>query len=93
VCTAIAQRRLLLFSYSGRARLAYPCAHGFLSTGNEALRAHEVTVAGGVRRVGMGKLFRLDTMRDVRISDEPFTTPPRGYRRDDRGMAGIHCQL
>jgi hypothetical protein len=93
ICTAIAERLLLLFDYNDRRRLAYPCAHGHLSTGNEALRAHEVTVVDGRRRVGAGKLFLLESMSDVALSDEHFDHPPPGYHRDDRGMVDIHCQL
>jgi hypothetical protein len=93
ICLAIAERRLLLFDYNDRQRLAYPCAHGHLSTGNEALRAHEVTMVAGHRRVGAGKLFLLGSMSNVALSDEHFDRPPHGYHRDDRGMADIHCQL
>lgn len=93
VCRAIEERRLLLFNYNGRSRLAYPCAHGWLSTGNEALRAHEVAFVGSQRRVGSGKLFLLASMHLVELADETFDRPPRGYQADDRGMASIHCQL
>jgi hypothetical protein len=93
ICAAIAQRRLLLFAYNDRQRLAYPCAHGHLSTGNEALRAHEVTAVDGHRRVSAGKLFLVVLMFDIALSDEPFEHPPHGYHRDDRGMVAIHCQL
>jgi hypothetical protein len=87
VCNAIEKRRLLRFHYHGSARLVVPCAHGLLSTGNEALRAHEVSA------MTLGKLFRVDAMESVEVCPDGFTTPPPGYRRDDRGMARIHCQL
>jgi hypothetical protein len=93
VCTAIAERRFLLFTYYDRERVAYPCAHGFLSTGNEALRAHEATLRDGRLRVGAGKLFLLASMSNVRVAEQNFDDPPHGYRRDDRGMASVHCQL
>jgi hypothetical protein len=93
ICTAIAQRRLIQFDYNGTRRLAYPCAHGILSTGNEALRAHEVIFVNGRRRTAMGRLYLLRSMSDVAVDDESFERPPHGYRRDDRGMASIHCQL
>jgi hypothetical protein len=64
-----------------------PCAHGVLGTGNEALRAHELSA------LRLGKLWRLDTMRDVELLAEGFAKPPPGYRRGDRGMSRIHCQL
>ncbi|HEV7678299.1 MAG TPA: hypothetical protein VGQ42_06995 [Candidatus Dormibacteraeota bacterium] len=73
--------------------MVYPCAHGVLSTGNEALRAHEATLRDGTLLVGAGKLFLLIDMRDAHLTDDGFEQAPRGYRRDDRGMARIHCQL
>jgi hypothetical protein len=93
ICSAIAARRFLRFTYSGRPRVVYPCAHGWLDTGNEALRAHEVRLTDEGIRVGMGKLFLLASMSDVQPTDLEFDAPPHGYRRGDRGMSRIHCQL
>jgi hypothetical protein len=93
ICAAIAEHRLLQFDYNGTRRLAYPCAHGILSTGNEALRAHEVIFVNGKRRTAMGRLYLLRSMSNVEVDEERFERPPHGYRRGDRGMASIHCQL
>ena len=87
ICEAIAGRRLLQFHYNGATRIVIPCAHGFLSTGNEALRAHEVSA------LRLGKLWRLDAMDGVALLAEGFASPPPGYRRGDRAMSRIHCQL
>ena len=87
ICQAIADRRLLRFDYNGATRIVIPCAHGALRTGNEALRAHEISA------LRLGKLWRVDAMLDVALLPESFTSPPPGYRRDDRGMSRIHCQL
>ena len=93
VCTAIAEGRFLQFRYNGMWRMVYPCAHGWLPTDNEALRAHEVSLSCGQLRVAPGKLFRLDQMSGVTVTDQRFEDPPPGYRRGDRGMLRIHCQL
>jgi hypothetical protein len=93
VCQAIAQRRLLEFDYNGTPRLAIPCAHGILTSGNQALRAHQVYLRGGSRSVGIGKLYLVEKMGNARVSEESFTDPPHGYQRDDSAMDAIHCQL
>ena len=93
VCDAIREQRFLQFQYNGRWRVVYPCAHGWLPTDNEALRAHEVSLVGGRVRVAPGKLFRIDQMSGVTVTDQQFVEPPPGYRRGDRGMMRIHCQL
>lgn len=89
VCAAIQGRRCIRFSYHGTHRMAIPCAHGTLTTGHEALRAHEV-VGGQVRP---GKLFLLGDLEDVEVCAEGFAKPPPHYHRDDRAMRSIHCQL
>lgn len=93
ICTAIRERRLLAFDYNGSRRLAFPCAHGVLTTGNEALRAHDIVIVNGTQRTSMGKLYLLAAMSDVQPTNDHFERPPYGYRRGDRGMATIHCQL
>ena len=93
VCAAIARRHFLRFVYNGSERVAYPCAHGWLTTGNEALRAHEVRLVLGRLRTLPGRLYLLRSMSEVAVTEQPFDDPPRGYRRGDRGMAEIHCQL
>jgi len=87
VCQAIAGRRLLRFAYNGRSRMVVPCAHGVLDTGNEVLRAHEVSAPR------LGKLFLLRSMVGATVCAEGFDAPPPGYRRGDSAMARIHCQL
>jgi hypothetical protein len=93
VCAAIAGRRFLQFQYKGRWRVVYPCAHGWLDTGNAALRAHQVSLVAGSLRVAPGRLYLIEHMRGVTVTDQHFDDPPPGYRRDDRGMVRIHCQL
>ena len=73
--------------------MVYPCAHGLLTTGNLALRAHEVRLVDGRLRVAPGRLFLLDRMSEVAVTDQDFVEPPRGYRRGDRNMVEVHCEL
>ena len=93
ICTAIAQRRFLQFEDNGRWRVAYPCAHGWLYSGNEALRAHEVSLRDGRVTVRPGRLYLIKRITGTAVTDQPFEEPPAGYRRGDRGMETIHCQL
>jgi hypothetical protein len=52
-----------------------------------------VSLVDGRLRIAPGRLFRLDRMSAVAVTDQPFENPPPGYRRGDRHMASIHCQL
>ena len=93
ICTAIAQRRFLQLEYNERWRVVYPCAHGWLHSGNEALRAHEVSLHDGRIAVRPGRLYLVKRITGLAVTDQPFEQPPSGYRKGDRGMATIHCQL
>jgi hypothetical protein len=78
---------MLRFAYKGRARLVMPCAHGVLDTGNEAVRAHELSAPR------LGKLFLVREMEAPAVCNQRFDGWPPGYRRGDSAMAEIHCQL
>lgn len=93
LCTAIAERRFVRFRYNDRWRVAYPCAHGVLPTGNEGLRAHEVRLVNGRLRVLPGRMYLVSRLDALTVTDQDFDQPPPGYRRGDRGMSRIHCEL
>lgn len=93
LCAAIAARRFVQFRYNDRWRVAYPCAHGWLPTGNEGLRAHEVRLVNGRLRTLPGRMYLVSRLDSLTVTDQEFDTPPPGYRRGDRGMTRIHCEL
>ena len=93
ICRAIAGRELIEFEYNGSMRLAIPCAHGTLTSGNEALRAHQVYIRGHSRSVGIGKLYLVSKILNPRPTGEVFASNPHGYQLNDTAMQDIHCQL
>jgi hypothetical protein len=94
ICTAIAQKRLLRLTYDWGTRTVEPHAYGRNSKGHELLRSYQV---GGDSRSGESegwKLFRVDEIRSLAMSEDTFAGPRPGYRRGDRAMdAEIYCEL
>ena len=92
ICDAINNRNLLEFYYDGGARIVEPHCYGITKSGNEALRAYQV---GGYSSSGsMGwKMFELSKSRNLKVLDENFSSPRQGYKKGDKSMRKIYCEL
>lgn len=93
VCDAIRDLRVLRFHYDGGSREAEPHTYGRSKAGNDLLRAYQLS---GVSRSGESigwKLFRLDEMTGISITDQRFAGPRQGYDRFDDAMTHIYCRL
>lgn len=93
LCQAIAQRKRLAFEYDGLYRLVDPYCHGFTARGSEVLRA--VQVAGESRSggLGVGKLWSVEKIVALAVSDQAFEPNDPNYNPQDSVMKSIHCQV
>jgi hypothetical protein len=57
------------------------------------LRAIQVGGSSRSGRFGVGKLWGVAKMREVRIVDEPFVPDDPDYNPDDPSMTRIHCRV
>ena len=94
ICSAIKGRKVLTFTYKGLPRVVEPHAHGTSTAGNELMRAYQTE---GETTQPDGELgwrpFRIDRIEGLQTLPETFEgTRPR-YRRGDRGMNVVHCEL
>ena len=93
VCDAIRVRAVITFDYDGGARTAEPHLHGVSTAGNDVLCAWQT---GGYSRSGQSsgwKLFRIEEMSDVVMTDQRFTGSRPGYNPEDSRMTMIHCRV
>ena len=93
IAEAIAERRLLIFSYEGLPRIVVPAVYGYTQAGNLALRAYQV---GGHSHSGHQPSWRLFTrhkMLGLALSEETFTEPPPRYRARDGSFQFIRTRL
>ncbi len=93
LCDAIVARRLLEFEYDGARRVVQPYVHGFNAKQQELLRAIQIGGATRSRSLGFGKLWLVEKMRDLRLTDERFLPTDPHYNPDDSAMAVIHCRI
>jgi hypothetical protein len=92
-CEALNKGCLLEVRYDGYTRHVEVHACGFTDGGNAIMRVWQVR-GGSVSNEPVGwKLLRLDEAWALAILDEKSAAPRRGYRRGDRAMARIVCQI
>ena len=94
ICHAIQNRTLLSFDYRGHLSVVIPVAHGsHKTTHNQILRAYQIRGSradGGVPGWG---IYRIDWMSNIQSLPEVFAAAPQGYKRGDKDMSPIHCEL
>jgi len=92
-CEALDTGRCLEIRYDGFTRTVEVHAVGTTKEGNAVMRVWQVR-GGSVHNEPIGwKLLRLDETLGLTILDEASQAPRPGYRRNDRVMQNIICQL
>lgn len=92
ICDAIRNKNLIEFYYNGGNRTVEPHCHGVTTAGNEGLRAYQVDGFSESGKMGW-KMFDLGNASNIHILDEIFDGPRTGYKKGDRGMSQIYCEL
>jgi hypothetical protein len=92
ICNAIRQKKCVEFYYNGGTRVVEPHCHGVTTAGNEGLRAYQV---GGFSDSGnMGwKMFDLGKAISIVMLAETFNGPRFDYKKGDKRMSKIYCEL
>lgn len=93
ICSAIRSKRVIRFYYDGGLRTAEPFRYGASSEGNDLLRAYQTS---GYSESGYPvgwRLFRVDRMSSINITDETFSGNRPDYNPDDSAMATTYCCL
>jgi hypothetical protein len=93
ICKAIRNRKVISFRYQGLQRKAHPYACGLTKDRNPALRGFQVDGQSRSGPIPDGRLFLLRNIVDFRITDESFTPDWKDYRKNDKGMVTIFCQI
>lgn len=90
LCTAIAERRLIAFSYDGGHRLVEPYCHGISIVGNEVLRGFQVSGYSASGQLGW-KLFEVSKIISLTVLSTGFAPPRPDYNPSDGAMTMVHC--
>ena len=93
ICDAIHNRCVLKFTYEGHPRIVEPHAYGLSRTLSEVIRCYQT---GGTSRSGKTpdwRLMRVDRIESLIVTEEHFVGERPGYKRGDKGMSTIFCEL
>lgn len=92
IVEAIENKKLIEFLYDGESRIVEPHCYGVTTKGNDAIRAFQVDGYSSSGKMGW-KLYDLSKVDDLNISGKTFYSPRPGYKKGDRGMDDIYCEL
>lgn len=93
ICAAIHERMLICFEYDGHPRVVVPAAFGsHASTGNLVLRGYQVGGSSSTRTPPLWNLFLVEKM-GLELEGGAFADDPPGYRKGDKRISPIQCEL
>ena len=92
VCQAILEKRVLELRYHGYSRVVEPYAHGRDRDGDGILRCYQLSGGSQSGERAGWKLLKTADIYSLKLTDACFT-PRKGYRRGDKAMEFIHCQI
>ena len=93
ICDAIHNRCVLRFTYNGHFRIVEPHAYGLSRALNEVIRCYQT---GGTSRSGRVPAWRLMEVAQIEflaVTEEHFVGERAGYKKGDKGMSTIFCEL
>ncbi len=93
ICRAIRERHLLTFDYNGQQRVVAPYCYGISTKDAELLRAIQVRGASSAGGFGVGKLWTVEKMADLRVAAETFTPDDPNYNPNDSAMKRVICRI
>jgi len=92
IVKAITEKKLLSFYYNGGQRIIKPHCYGITTAGNEGLRGFQVSGYSSSGKMGW-KMFDLSKASNIEVLNDQFLNPEPGYKRGDKGMSSIYCEL
>ncbi|KYK38438.1 MAG: hypothetical protein AYK18_17155 [Theionarchaea archaeon DG-70] len=93
ICSAIRSRNAIHFYYNGGFRTAEPFCHGASKNGIELLRAYQVEGHSESGNPAGWKLFRVEKIQHLTVTDNHFKGTRPLYNPDDSAMKVIYCRV
>ena len=92
-CEAVRRKQVLELRYDGYSRRVEAHAVGYSRTGHPLVRAWQVGGGSSEAERPGWKLLRLDEAAEAVLGAEPSQAPRAGYRRGDRSIHRIICEV
>jgi hypothetical protein len=93
ICEAIRRHTLLEFRYHGLHRVVEPYCYGISTRGAEVLRAVQIGGSSSSGGFGFGKLWLIEDIVDLQMTDKPFKPDDPNYNPNDSGMTQVLCRV
>lgn len=93
ICNAIRNRCVLTFTYNGHPRVVEPHAYGLSRAKNEVIRCYQTGGTSDSGTVPRWRLMEVDQIEFLIVTEERFVGERIGYKRGDKHMPTIFCEL
>jgi|JI9StandDraft_1071089.scaffolds.fasta_scaffold116709_2 hypothetical protein len=91
IIDAIKNKNVIEFTYDGESRTVEPHCFGLTTKNNEAIRAFQIDGFSSTGNMGW-KLYDLSKADNFNVLLDTFTTRD-DYKKDDKGMSEIYCEI
>ena len=93
ICEAIKNKKIIEFYFKNGTRIAEPYCYGLSKKGKEVLRAYQVGGYSESNNPQGWRLFDLDYIQNLTITDQEFTNNRHEYNPNDSAMSQIFCNI
>ncbi|MBN1693348.1 MAG: hypothetical protein JW845_07330 [Dehalococcoidales bacterium] len=93
ICDAINNRKILMFTYHTHPRVIQPHAYGLSLRRHEVIRGYQVGGTSGSGRIPCWRLFEVNEIIALIVTQEHFLSEANGYARGDKDISTIFCEL
>ncbi|SFQ30817.1 WYL domain-containing protein [Parafilimonas terrae] len=92
IINALKNLNVIELHYEGKLRVVEPHRYGKTTAGNECLRAYQIGGYSSSGKLGW-KMYDLEKISDIIISDQTFDGPREDYKHGDKNMPTIYAEL
>lgn len=92
IIDAIKNQNLVSLYYDGGLREVEPYCFGVSSQGNDLLRVYQISGYSNSNKMGW-KLLSFNNIKTIEILEEKFENIRSEYKRGDKVMTSIYCEI